>query len=111
MIAGPPYEMVYQYWPVFEDAFWRFRMAVAQHPQARVTSWYRDHAKNASVGGAPRSQHLLALAFDVVLPESQIEGFVETCRWMGLHPVRERDHVHVQRYEAGLLPARLFRGE
>lgn len=111
MITGPPYELVYRYWPLYEDAFARFRTLMQLNPEGRVSSWFRSPAVNADVGGAPRSQHLMALAIDVVLEDAQVERFIETARWLGLTPVRERGHIHVQRYEAGTLPAYLFRGE
>jgi hypothetical protein len=108
VITGPPYELMYRFWPIYEDAFWRFRTLVQANPQARVTSWYRDPARNAEVGGAPRSQHLLALALDLAVPSDAQERLVQTARWLSLFPIVERGHVHVQRYEAGLLPAHLF---
>jgi uncharacterized protein YcbK (DUF882 family) len=111
MITGPPYELVYKYWPLYEDAFWRFRYLLQLVPEAQVTSWFRDERRNAEVGGAPRSQHLLALAIDVQVSPGQMERLLDAARWLGLYPIRERNHVHVQRYEAGLLPAFLFGGE
>lgn len=112
MIQGPPYELVYRYWPLYEDAFWRFRQLFGFFGTgARVTSWYRDPERNAAVGGAPHSQHLLALAVDAVVDPQLQEHFLDACRFLGLIPIVEGDHIHVQRYEAGLLPAYLFRGE
>lgn len=110
-VTGPPYELVYRYWPLYEDAIRRFRALVMYNPEARVTSWYRDQKRNMEVGGAPRSQHLLALALDLAVPETEKARLVATAHMLGLIPIDEGSHVHVQRYEAGILPAFLFRGE
>jgi len=111
MIAGPPWELLTKYWPIYEDAFWRFRQYVYLMPSARVTSWYRTPEHNADVGGAPRSQHLLGLGIDVVVPEADRARALQVARFLGLVAIDEGNHIHIQRYEAGTLPAFLFRGE
>lgn len=63
-----------------------------------ATSWWRDPAHNARVGGHSHSQHLLGLAADSA-PAS--EGFRRAARAAGLVVVAEGDHDHVQLYPAG----------
>ena len=109
-VQSPPPELVYRYWPIYEDAFWRFATLHRMFP-ARLTSFYRDEETNRRVGGAPRSQHLLGLAGDWVVPPQYREQFKQVATFLGLIAVEEHDHVHVQRYEAGALPALLFPGE
>ena len=67
---------------------------------AHVTSWYRDAAHNRSVGGAPDSQHTLALAIDVVTRDPR--AFAVAAAAAGLQPIIERDHVHLQLLGAGV---------
>lgn len=54
-----------------------------------LTSWYRDPARNAAVGGAPRSLHLIGLAIDVA------GGNAQAFRSVGLRVLDEGDHLHV----------------
>ena len=110
MISGPPPDLLYRYWPLYQDAYWRFATLDRMFP-ARLTSLYRDPETNRSVGGAPRSQHLLGLAGDWVVPEQYRDQFMGVARFLGCYPVDEGSHIHVQRYEAGTLPAMLFPGE
>lgn len=70
------------------------------------TSWYRDPASNAAVGGSPNSQHLYGLAFDLDygVPDHRESPVVaaasQSFRRRGFVPVAERSHLHVQTYPA-----------
>ncbi len=66
-----------------------------------ATSWYRTSDHNREVGGAPYSQHLVGWALDVAGAD-QFE-FARRAEHTGLIVVRERDHVHVQVFPAGVL--------
>lgn len=69
---------------------------LAVWPEATITSWWRDAARNRAVGGVPNSRHLLGLAFDAAVPRSLVRDFMADARWVGLKPIDEGDHVHVQ---------------
>jgi len=74
-----------------------------QRVSARVTSRRRTRAQNAAVGGAAYSQHLIALAADLVpVAGSSYATIAAAARSAGLVPVIESDHVHVQLFPAGL---------
>jgi len=77
-------------------------------PNWQATSWYRTPGRNFEVGGAARSQHLLAWAADFSGPRDQARAFVELARRRGLVAVDEGDHVHVQMFPAGVIPDRFF---
>ena len=109
-VQGPPPDLLYRYWPLYQDAFWRFATLDRMFP-ARLTSLYRDEESNRAVGGAPRSQHLLGLAGDWVVGAEYRDAFIQVARFLGLVAIDEETHIHVQRYEAGALPAHLFPGE
>jgi len=71
----------------------------------RITSWWRTPAKNASVGGAINSQHLIGLAVDVVpvgapFSDEWAARVVTEAKQRGLIAGIEGDHVHLQRYAA-----------
>jgi hypothetical protein len=53
----------------------------------------------------------MGLAADWVVAPQNRGDFMQTARMLGLIPVDEGSHIHVQRYEAGLLPAYLFPAE
>lgn len=62
-----------------------------------VTGGKRTHKRNALVGGVTKSRHLLWLAMDVVLDESeQAQDFVAECTRQGLLALIESNHIHVQ---------------
>lgn len=52
------------------------------------------------------SQHLLGFALDLVTPRPA--ALVRGLNAAGLFAVDEGDHVHVQAFRAGQLPAELF---
>lgn len=69
------------------------------------TSWWRSAQHNAAVGGNPRSQHLLGLAADTT-PNSGANRIALKQAFFnaGLWALDEGDHIHVQRYTAGVIP-------
>jgi uncharacterized protein YcbK (DUF882 family) len=69
---------------------------LAVWPEAVLTSWWRSPVENRRVGGVPNSRHLYGAAFDAVLPRALVAGYMADARWLGLRPIDERDHVHVQ---------------
>lgn len=73
-----------------------------------VSSWWRSVERNRRVGGHPNSQHLVALAVDLVVPEGQLSLFQNQLRQLGLHFLIEADHVHVQYGSAGFAVASGF---
>lgn len=52
-----------------------------------VTSAYRSPAHNARVGGAPRSRHLLGIAFDIRMDNHDPQSFIAQARAMGFHGI------------------------
>lgn len=72
----------------------------------RISSWYRDRARNAACGGHPRSQHLIGWAIDLVPPRSVNQAAL---RALGLTVVDEGDHVHVQIVRSGVADALVAR--
>ena len=78
-------------------------------PPVIVTSLFRTREINDAAGGHPQSQHLLGLAADFVGTSVHLDLVAELARAKGYVPVSEADHLHVQVFPAGLLPALLFR--
>ena len=70
-------------------------------PGQTLTSWYRDPLLNEREGGGAQSQHLFALAFDLVGPDLELSDFV--FKRAGLVTVAEGDHLHVQLFGPGVL--------
>lgn len=68
----------------------------------RLTSWFRDERLNESVGGDPESQHLVALAVDLIVPRNPVQ-FISQMEKQGLHVVDEGSYIHVQAFPAGTL--------
>lgn len=71
-----------------------------------MTSWGRTIRKNAAVGGAARSQHLVWTAADFAGPDQAIVK--RRALSVGLIAIDEGDHVHVQLFPAGRLDPRIF---
>lgn len=62
-----------------------------------VTSWYRSHKRNKSVGGVENSLHLCGLAVDIVLDnDSDKESFIKRAQRFGLRIIDEGHHLHIQ---------------
>ena len=62
-----------------------------------VTSWIRTPKRNAKVGGAPGSRHLLGMACDLV-PDDPLEkpAIIAAARRVGLDAIDEGDHIHIE---------------
>jgi len=67
--------------------------------EAQLSSWWRSRGSNARVGGNSESQHLVALAVDLVVPDPA--RVVDKMNRLGLFAVDEGSHVHVQLLPAG----------
>lgn len=67
-----------------------FRFAISLRGM-QVTSWWRTPWKNAAVGGARNSLHMVGLAWDVVPVTADNE---QKLRDMGLRVINEGDHLH-----------------
>ena len=64
-----------------------------------VTSYGRSAARNAYVGGAEESRHLLWLAADVIYypnEEPNMGKAQRMARKLGIRVIREDDHDHIQ---------------
>jgi len=100
----PPPELLRSGWlPFISNFYWRAVAGARGFGGLRVTSWFRTPANNRIEGGAPESQHLFALAWDLTVSRSSLPHLVEHMRRQGLVAVQERDHVHVQAFPAGSL--------
>lgn len=108
-VQSPPFELVTRFWDQYMQLVPRLKFLQRSFPNATVTSWYRSNARNISVGGAPRSQHLLAFAADWGSLDAQDrQQMVTLARAVGMTAIDEGDHVHVQMFPAGVIPARFF---
>lgn len=85
-------------WQVFVAAANR---GLAEGGATQVTSWWRSPEENRRVGGNEESQHLLGLAFDAAAPSLPL--LAGALRSVGFVVVEERQHIHVQAYQAGVL--------
>jgi len=100
----PPAELLQSGWfPFISNFYWRAVAGAQGFTGLSVSSWFRTPAKNRIEGGAPESQHLFGLAWDVVVPRAALPHLVEHMRGQGLVAVQERGHVHVQAFPAGAL--------
>lgn len=108
MVEAPPHDLVERLGPWIADFL--LRVFLAEPPSGvGASSWWRDFETNIRVGGAPRSQHRLALAVDLTGVRSP--GFLARLRAFGLTVIDEGDHVHVQYLAAGAATrAGLFEG-
>ena len=85
---------------LYRDFIDRFIFGMRGH-RVGVSSWWRSPHHNQAVGGHPDSQHLLALAIDFQTAEPQLA--VTDLTQLGLVALNEGDHVHVQRFSAGIV--------
>ena len=107
-VRAPPPELVRAYPEFYAWLLPRLNLIARTFPNAQATSWWRSNARNFEVGGAARSQHLLAWAVDFAGPRDEAQGMVELAQALGMVAVDEGDHVHVQMYPAGVIPERFF---
>ena len=103
MIDAPPLlivQAVDRYTPGLWDAFFRAAWTGWQHygRPAELTSWWRSLASNEAAGGMIDSQHLLALAFDLVPPDEGLRAAMESA---GFIAIRYPRHIHCQALPAG----------
>lgn len=105
-LQAPPDFLLSAYPWAYREFATRAVWALQSDPRAFVTSWFRDRAENARVGGAEYSQHRLGFAIDLVTADPR--AIAQRMRDAGLVPVVEGDHVHVQAFRAGVIPRRLF---
>ena len=74
-----------------------------------ISSWWRSVEHNRDVGGNAFSQHLLGLAVDTTPTLSANRAQLAAAfRAAGLVAIDEGDHIHVQRYPAGVAPRRWY---
>ena len=103
-LAVPPPALLRSGWfPFIRDFYFRAVAGAAGFSFLTVTSWFRTPERNRIEGGDPDSQHLFALAWDVVVPIAALDHLAEHMRAQGLVAVRLGLHVHVQAFPAGVL--------
>ncbi len=107
-LRSPPAQLVNAYPDFYRWLVPRLRFIQQTFPAAQPTSWWRSTSRNLEVGGAARSQHLLGWAVDFAGPRDENARMVAVARQLGLVAVDEGDHVHLQMFPAGVVPARLF---
>lgn len=107
-VEVPPSEWINHWWPVYNHLIERVNVLATVDQALTVSSWYRNPAKNASVGGDPESQHLFGFAVDVAT--NKPEELRRVANSLGLVAVEEFDHVHLQLFPAGFLRSLGFFG-
>lgn len=70
---------------------------------ATVSSWWRGPSHNRNVGGSAESQHLFALAIDITGSRDKLARLQQQAFGVGLVPVMEGGHLHIQAFPAGAL--------
>lgn len=105
-VEVPPFEILRALAPLHSDFIHRVLHAAAFFPDARPSSWWRATISNADVGGDPFSQHLLGLGLDVEVQDRT--KFAQAARRAGLVAVDEGTHVHLQAFQAGVIPRQVF---
>lgn len=97
----PPTQFLRQFGSVYRFLAERGNALADVFPELLLTSWYRDAANNAWVGGSVDSQHLAGFAFDVDHPDPRAYPAIgQVAAQFGLVPVVEADHVHIQVFPA-----------
>ncbi len=92
-VQAPPREIVALVRPELVR-FFTSLFQIEVEPGTIVTSWWRDKAVNAAVGGVPNSFHLWGLALDVVAPTPE---FLMEQVWLnGLQGIQAVGHVHIE---------------
>lgn len=99
-----------QWWIPYVYNFVQRVQSLAQLVPFQVTSFVRSRAHNAAVGGVSDSQHLLGTAADLVPTGGTMDDLAAAAAQSGLfgYVLPEGDHVHVQLYPAGMIPAWIF---
>lgn len=93
MIVAPPQRIIDLARPQL-IAYFRALIQIRADPGTAITSWWRDQAVNAAVGGVRNSFHLWGLALDVVAPDPG--HLVHEARRVGLEPIDFGSHVHIE---------------
>jgi len=93
-------------WMPYVRLFVQRAYGIGQDLDVAVTSWHRTRSHNREVGGVDASQHLVATAWDVSGPDQDL--YAARAASSGLVVVDEGDHIHVQLFRAGVLPAWVF---
>ncbi len=102
-LAVPPRALLASGWfPFIRDFYWKVFPLSQEFRGLRVTSWFRTAERNRIEGGSPESQHLFALAMDLVV-ERQLLLPLGVAAARNLFAVQERGHLHVQAFPAGVL--------
>lgn len=99
----PPSSIVWtvdRWAPGIYQEFWGALVGALQGQRVGVTSYWRDPAVNARVGGQPDSQHLIGLGIDLVT--DNINEAASAMRARGLVVVPYPTHLHVQAWPAGI---------
>lgn len=105
-VRPPPDAILVQLLPALH-VFVR-KLSVMRWPvDVQLSSWWRSLAENGAAGGAPRSQHLVGTAIDVVTRDRAL--VVAEARAVGLVAIDEGDHVHVQLWPAATSPVTRYR--
>jgi len=100
----PPPELLQSGWfPFISNFYWRAVAGAQGFTGLSVSSWFRTPAKNRIEGGAPQSQHLFGLAWDLTVRQGELNHLAQHMREQGLVAVQERHHVHVQAFPRGAL--------
>jgi hypothetical protein len=62
-----------------------------------ISSWGRTFKHNMDVGGVPNSYHQLWMGVDIILDEMvKNDSFEADAKKLGLDPILEGDHYHLQ---------------
>lgn len=104
--ARPPPSIIAQRRPELEAFIGRV-VRIRFPADAALASWWRSLARNASVGGAPDSQHLIGTALD--LTTRSLPLLLDEARRVGLVAIDEGTHAHLQLFPAGSSPVRRTR--